>query len=476
MQVDLLIHSATQLLTIASDGLRREGMQEDSPAGGLGVFPKTSPSPKNNSGREGVQGNSPAGGLRVSPRTPFPPETRLRHGAAMGELGIIEDGAVAIKDGLIVLVGPTAEVHRQVIAAEEIDASGKVVMPGFVDPHTHVVFAGDRAAEFEMRIKGATYLEIMAAGGGIMSTVRATRLASIEQLVEESRARLDRMLAHGTTTAEVKTGYGLDTENELKLLEAIRRLDAEHPVDLVPTFLGAHAVPEEYQGLADEYVNLVIGEMLPRVASSPATHSSLPFCDVFCDQGAFTLEQSRRVLEAARDLGFGLKIHADEFKPLGGTRLAVELGAISADHLVCTPDDEIELLAGSDTIAVALPGTPFGLGQHEYTPARRIIDAGGALALASDLNPGTCWCESMQLIIALACRFMRMSPAEAIVAATINAAHAIGLGHQVGNLEIGKKADILILDIPDYRHLPYRFGVNLVDKVIKGGRVVTPLT
>ncbi len=424
IQSDLLIHSAAQLLTIASEGPKR--------------------------------------------------------GAAMEELGIIEDGAVAVKDGLIALVGPTAEVREQVTPTDEIDAAGKVVMPGFVDPHTHLVFAGDRAGEFEQRVKGATYLEIMAAGGGIMSTVRASRAASVEQLVEESQARLDRMLANGTTTAEAKTGYGLDVENELKMLEAIRHLDAEHPVDLVPTFLGAHAIPTEYLGRADEYVDLVVEEMLPMVKSQISNPESRIFCDVFCDEGAFTLEQSRRVLEAAvssydvtaQALGFGLKIHADEFRPLGGTRLAVGLGAVSADHLVCTPDDEIELLAGSDTIAVALPGTPFGLGHHEYTPARRIIDAGGALALATDLNPGTCWCESMQFIIALACRFMKMPPAEAIVAATINAAHAVGLGHRVGSLEVGKKADILVLDVPDYRHLAYRFGVNLVDRVIKSGELV----
>jgi imidazolonepropionase len=416
MQFDLLIHNATQLLTIASEGPKR--------------------------------------------------------GAAMEELGIIENGAVAVKDGLIALVGPTSELRGQVVTAEEIDALGKVVMPGFVDPHTHLVFAGDRADEFEQRIKGATYMEIMAAGGGIMSTVRATRAASVGQLVEESRVRLDRMLAYGTTTAEVKTGYGLDTENELKMLETIRRLDAEHPVDLVPTFMGAHAVPEEYKGRADEYVDLVVKEMLPMVKSQISNPKSQIFCDVFCDEGAFTLEQSRRVLKAAQALSFGLKIHADEFRPLGGTSLAVELGAISADHLVCTPEEEIELLAGSDTIAVALPGTPFGLGHHEYTPARRIIDSGGALALATDLNPGTCWCESMQLITALACRFMKMTPAEAVVAATINAAHAVGLGHQVGSLEVDKKADILILDVPDYRHLSYRFGVNLMDRVIKGGRLV----
>ena len=432
MHVDLLIHSAAQLLTIASEGPKR--------------------------------------------------------GAAMGELGIIEDGAVAIRDGRIALVGRTEEVRAQVVAEQELDASGKVVMPGFVDPHTHLVFAGDRAGEFEQRVKGATYLEIMAAGGGIMSTVRATRAASVEQLVGESRARLDRMLAHGTTTAEAKTGYGLDLENELKMLEAIRRLDAEHPVDLVPTFLGAHAVPEEYKRRADEYVDLVVEEMLPRVrdkglgtrdkgletktALSLVPCPSSLFCDVFCDEEAFTLEQSRRVLEAAKALGFGLKIHADEFKPLGGTRLAVELGAISADHLVCTPDDEIELLAKSSTIAVALPGTPFGLGHREVTPARRIIHAGGALALATDLNPGTCWCESMPFIVALACRAMRMTPAEAVVAATLNAAHAVDRGRQVGSLEVGKQADLIVLGVPDYRHLAYRFGVNLMERVIKGGVLI----
>jgi len=428
-QTDLLIHSAAQLLTIASDGPKR--------------------------------------------------------GAAMGELGIIEDGAVAIEDGRIALVGKTEDVRGKVEAAEALDASGKVVMPGFVDPHTHLVFAGDRADEFEMRIRGATYLEIMAAGGGIMSTVRATRVASLEEIVAQSRERLDRMLAYGTTTAEAKTGYGLDLENELKMLEAIHILDETHPLDLVPTFLGAHAIPPEYRDRPDDYVDLVVEQMLPIVAerglkelrglrgkkipSVPPDPSVPFFVDVFCDEGAFTLEQARRILEAAKALGMGLKIHADEFKSLGGTRLAVELGAISADHLVCTPDDEIELLARSDTIAVALPGTPFGLGHHKYTPARRIIDAGGALALATDLNPGTCWCESMQFVIALACRYMKIAPAEAIAAATINAAHAIGMGGEVGSLEVGKKADILVLDAPDYRHLGYRFGINLVETVIKGG-------
>jgi imidazolonepropionase len=397
----------------------------------------------------------------------------------MNELGLIEDGAVAISRGLVTLVGTTKEVLAQTEVDEMIDASNRVVMPGFVDPHTHLVFASSREGEFEARIKGATYMEIMAAGGGIMSTVRATRAATLPQLIAQSRERLDRMLAHGTTTAEVKSGYGLNVDNELKMLEAIRQLDATHPVDLVPTFLGAHAVPAEFRGRADEYVEMVINEMLPlaerklREGASDASVPSLPiFCDVFCEEGAFSVSQSRRILERAGELGFGLKVHADEFKPLGGTRLAVELGAISADHLVCTPVEEIETLAESDTIAVSLPGTPFGLGHHEYTPARQIIEAGGALALATDLHPGTCYCESMQFIIALACRYMQLTPAEAITAVTLNAAHALGLGDKVGSLETGKKADILVLDIPNYRHLGYRFGVNLVERTIKSGQVL----
>ncbi|NIO70431.1 MAG: imidazolonepropionase [Anaerolineae bacterium] len=436
-KVDLIVHSARQLLTLG-----------------------------------------PFGEVEASSAVSIAP-SRPRWGEAMNELGLIEDGAVAVSRGLITLVGTTKEVLAQTEADEMIDASNRVVMPGFVDPHTHLVFAGSREDEFESRLRGATYMEIMAAGGGIMSTVRATRAATLPQLIAQSRERLDRMLAHGTTTAEVKSGYGLNVDDELKMLEAIRQLDATHPVDLVPTFLGAHAVPVEFKGRADEYVEMVINEMLPlaekelRKDASDASAPSVPFfCDVFCEEGAFSVSQSRRILERARELGFGLKIHADEFKPLGGTRLAVELGAVSADHLVCTTVEEIEALAESDTIAVSLPGTPFGLGHHEYTPARQIIEAGGALALATDLNPGTCYCESMQFIIALACRYMRLTPTEAIVAATLNAAHALGLGDKVGSLETGKKADILVLDIPNYRHLAYHFGVNLVETVIKSGQVL----
>jgi len=431
-KVDLVIHSAHQLLT-------------------LGPFAK-------------VEASS---AVFIAPSRP-------KRGKAMNDLGLIEDGAVAVSCGLVTLVGTTKVVLAQTEADEMIDASNRVVMPGFVDPHTHLVFAGSREDEFESRIRGATYMEIMAAGGGIMSTVRSTRAATLPQLMAQSRERLDRMLSHGTTTAEAKSGYGLNVDDELKMLEAIRQLDATHPVDLVPTFLGAHAVPVEFKGRADEYVEVVINEMLPLAERTLRKDPSVPFfCDVFCEEGVFSVSQSRRILERAKELGFGLKIHADEFKPLGGTSLGVELGAVSADHLVCTPVEEIEALAGSDTIAVSLPGTPFGLGHHEYTPARQIIEAGGALALATDLNPGTCYCESMQFIIALACRYMRLTPAEAITAATLNAAHAVGLGDRVGSLESGKKADILVLDIPNYLCLGYHFGVNLVERVIKSGRVVS---
>ena len=405
-----------------------------------------------------------------------------KRGAAMRDLGLVTGGAVAVRDGRIMAVGSSSELERAVHADQHLDAAGRTVMPGFVDPHTHLVWAGDRADEFEMRIAGASYMEIMAAGGGIMNTVRHTRAASMDDLVAQTRLRLDRMLTYGTTTVEIKTGYGLDVKAELKQWQAIRRLQAETPATLVPTFLGAHAVPAEYKGRADEYVDLVIREMLPVIAQEAskaaiASPNRLPeavpaFCDVFCEDGAFSVDQSQRILEAAKASGFSAKIHVDEFKPLGGTRLAVELGAVSADHLVCTPADEIELLAHSNVIAVALPGTPFGLGHHDYTPARAIVDAGGALAVATDCNPGTCWCESMQLVIALACRYLRLTPAEAISAATINAAHAVGLGHEVGSLEPGKRADLIILAAPSYTHLGYRFGTNLVETTIAGGQVI----
>ncbi len=397
-----------------------------------------------------------------------------QRGNRLGSLGVIEDGAVWVQDGIVQAVGKSDDLRTAQQNEPEIDASRQVVMPGFVDPHTHVIWAGDRAAEFEMRLEGKTYLEILAAGGGILSTVRETREASTSDLMEQTRSRLWRMLTHGTTTLEAKTGYGLETDTELRMMQALVELNAEGPWDIVPTFLGAHAIPPENKNDPEGYTEDICGEMLPALKAwwqANGGDTPLPFVDVFCETGAFDLVQSRRILETAKNLGFLIKIHADEFDNLGGTCLAVELGAVSADHLVATSEEDIRALAGSDTVAVSLPGTPFGLAEDDYTPAREIIEAGGILALASDLNPGTTFCENMQMIIAIACRYMGLTPAQAIAAATINAAAALDRANVVGSLEAGKQADILILDIPDYRHLGYRYGTNLVHTVIKKGIV-----
>jgi imidazolonepropionase len=375
-------------------------------------------------------------------------------------------------NGTLVATGTTVALQSEYQPVQTLNATGKVVMPGFVDPHTHAVWAGDRAHEFEMRVTGADYMDIMRAGGGIMATVRQTRAASLQQLVDATRPRLQRMLEQGTTTVEVKTGYGLDTAAELRQWEAIAHLQAEGPWDLIATFLGAHAVPTEYQDCPDAYVSVVVNEMLPALSQWPLAGRGPIFCDVFCEEGVFSVAQARRILERAKDLNFGLEIHADEFKGLGGTALGVELGAVSADHLVCTPDEDILALGQSNTVAVSLPCTPFGLGQQTYTPAQAILKANGLFALVTDCNPGPAWCESMQFVIALACRYMRLTPAQAIVAATINAACAIEMGDRVGSLEVGKQADVLILDVPDYRHFGYRFGSNLVQTVVKAGRIV----
>jgi imidazolonepropionase len=317
-------------------------------------------------------------------------------------------------------------------------------------------------------------MDILAAGGGILATVRATRTASIEALIAQTRPRLLRMFACGTTTAEAKSGYGLQTATELRLLKALLALDDEGPLDLAITFMGAHAIPPEFKDDPQGYTDLVCETMLPILCQWWEVHAPRlppPFVDVFCENKVFSLEQSRQILSKASDLDFPLKIHADEFDNLGGASLAVELGAASADHLVVTSDADIAALGKSDTVAVSLPCTPFGLAESEYTPAGKILEADGILALATDCNPGTAWNESMQFAIALACRYMRLTPAQAIAAATINAAHAIRRTDRVGSLEVGKQADLLVLSVPDYRHLGYRFGTNLVKQVIKRGRV-----
>ena len=400
-----------------------------------------------------------------------------KRGAAMRDPGIIPGGAVAVDGGRIVAAGPSDALRAEYQAAQEIDANGKVVCPGFVDPHTHVVFAGDRVAEFEQRIVGASYMEIMAAGGGIAFTTRATRAASVAQLVAETRPRLAAMLALGTTTAECKSGYGLDTASELRILETIAALDQAQPIELVPTFMGAHALPPEYAGRADHYVDLVVNDMIPAAAawyhaSHFAARGTPFFADVFCEQNAFDVAQSRRVLVAAQAAGMRVKAHVDEFTALGGLDMALELGATSVDHLDATEAEGIARLAASDAVGVVIPAVNFNLGSTHFANARAIIDAGAALALTTDINPGSAPCPSMPLVLAIACRYQRLLPAEALVAATINAAHAIGLGARLGSIEPGKQADLLVVAAPDYRHLAYQFGGNLVERVIKRGQEV----
>lgn len=397
-----------------------------------------------------------------------------QRGIDLGRLGLIENGAVLVRGETIAAIGNSDDMIRRYPDEPRLDAGGRVVMPGFVDPHTHLVWVGDRAAEFEMRLEGRTYLEILAAGGGILSTVRATRAASLEKIKSETRERAEMILKLGTTTAEAKTGYGLESASELLQLQALLELNAEGPLEIVPTWLGAHAIPPEFKTDPDAYTDLICQSMLPEVKTWWQMHAPqfpLPFVDVFCETGAFSLVQSRRILETAIRLGFPVKIHADEFDNLGGASLAAELGAASADHLVKTSREDIIALAKGNTVAVALPCTPFGLAEQHYTPAKDILAAGGLLAVASDLNPGTAWCGNMQFVIALACRYLKLTPAQAIAAATINAAAAIQRADRIGSLEVGKQADILVLSVSDYRHLGYQFGTNLVNTVIKRGQV-----
>jgi imidazolonepropionase len=380
-------------------------------------------------------------------------------------LGITAAGAVAAAQGRIVWVGPEAELSRHVEVpgdATEIDAEGACVVPGFVDAHTHTVFAGERAGEYGRRLAGASYLQIQAAGGGIMATVRATRAASEDQLAELARRRLDSMLAHGTTTLEIKSGYGLTLEDERKMLAAAK---TPHPANRVHTLLAAHSTPEEYAGRDDEYLDSVVDEILPALAGQA------DFVDVFCDEGAFTVAQSRRVLEAGRALGYRLKIHAEELAHTGGAALAAELGAASADHLIHVTAEDVAALRAAGTTAVVLPGTSYTL-HVAYAPARALLDGGVTVALATDFNPGTCNCENLQLMISLACQELRLTPDEALYAATMGGAAALGLQHEVGSLVAGKRCDLLVLDAASHQELPYHFGVNLVDSVIVGGALV----
>jgi imidazolonepropionase len=385
----------------------------------------------------------------------------------MKDLRIIRNGGLAIKNGRIIAVRKTSKIKQNFQSSTILDAKGKVVMPGLVDAHTHLVFAGSREIEFEMRIEGASYIEILKKGGGILRTVMETRKASVETLVEMGIKTLNTMLKHGTTTVEAKSGYGLSTEHEVKILEVIKRLSKKHPMNLVPTFMGAHAFPPEYAENPESYIRLITEEMIPIVTE----RNLAQFCDVFCEQGVFSISQSKRILETAKGYGLKLKVHADELSCLGGAELAAEVNAVSAEHLIYTSEAGIEALARAGVVAVLLPAASFALMINRYAEARKMIAKGVPIALGTDFNP-SCWTENMQLVIALACRNMRLSPAEAITSATINAAHALNRANDIGSLEVGKRADIIVLDVPDYRFLSYRFGVNLIDSVIKDGRVV----
>lgn len=390
-----------------------------------------------------------------------------RTGRQMRELGIVRDGALAIREGRIVAVGKTRDVMKTFRAENIISAKGKVVLPGFVDPHTHLVFAGSREDEFQMRVEGASYMEILSSGGGILKTVRETRRARVEKLVDLGLERLDTMLAHGTTTLEAKSGYGLSTADELKILEATRRLNQLHCMDVVSTFMGANAVPPEYSGNSEEYVGLIIGEMIPKVVEKGLAE----FCDVFCERGTFSLEQTKRILVRGKNHGLKPKIHADEMSMLGGAEIAADVGAVSAEHLLFSSVEGIKAMVEKGVIAVLLPAAAFSLMMGRYADARLMIDCGVPVALGTGFS-ADCWVENQQLVIAMACHFMRMTPAEAITAATVNAAFAVNRAGEVGSLEVGKRADVIILNVPNHKFLGYRFGVNLADKVIKNGRLV----
>ncbi len=392
---------------------------------------------------------------------------RARRGAAMGELNVISDAALLAVDGVIRWVGPRAEAPALPEGTLEVDSGGRAVIPGFVDSHAHFVFAGFRADEFYWRAGGVPYMEIHARGGGIRRSVEATRAASLDELVALGAKRLDTALSLGVTTMEGKSGYGLDLDTELRQLEAMRLLSERHPVDIVPTYMGPHSVPPEFAGKPSAYVDFCIESVLPELVRRKLAR----FADVFCEKGVFELEDSRRFLEAAARAGLGLKLHADEIVRIGGAGLAAELKATSADHLLKASSEDIAAMAASGTVATVLPLTAFSL-REPYADARAMIDSGCAVALASDLNPGSCYSQSIPLALALAVLQMRMSPEEALCAATLNGAAALGLADSTGSLEPGKKADLLVLDAPSHRHLAYHVGMNQVRSVYKSGRLV----
>ena len=389
-------------------------------------------------------------------------------GLELQNLGIIEDGAIGIADGMITCIGKTNKILESYKAKTIIDASHKVVMPGFVDPHTHPIFVKTRENEFEMRLQGKSYKEISQTGGGILASIKDVRAASLEELIELGLKRINKMLEMGTTTIEAKSGYGLTTESEIKMLKAIKKINEISDMEIIPTFLGAHEYPEEYKDDHETYIDILINEMLPAVKEQNLAE----YCDIFCEEHVFTVNESRRILNAAKELGFKIRFHADELEPIGGAELAAEINAVSADHLVAISDEGIKRLKEAGVIPILLPATTFSLGLLKYAPARKMIDAGLPVALSTDFNPGSCNCDSQQFVTSLACLQMKMLPAEAINAVTINAAHSLERGNLIGSLEVGKQADVIILDMPTYQYLPYHIGSNTVETVIKKGKII----
>ncbi len=394
-----------------------------------------------------------------------------RTGASMSNLEIIENGALLIRSDRIVWVGPTKDlpVREPGIRYQTLDGVGLdlVALPGFIDSHTHPVFAGTRVEEYDLRIQGKSYEEIAAAGGGIGASVEQLRSATLNQLLQRTERFFRHFLSHGTTTIEAKSGYGLSWKDELKSLQVLAALRESNRLEVVPTFLGAHAIPKEHAHSRASYVQEIIQDMIPRIAEENLAQ----FCDVFCEDGYFTVEEARSILTAAKHAGLGLRIHANEFGHSGGAKLAAELGVQSADHLEWIDDSDIEALKQAGTVATLLPGTAFNLGLMHYAPARKLIDAGVPVALATDFNPGSCFTLNMQLILALACTQMKMTPAEALTAATVNSAYSLGISDRLGTLEEGKQADIVLMDVSDYRELPYFFGINHCVVIIKKGNV-----
>lgn len=394
--------------------------------------------------------------------------TLMKTGRGMRDIGVLENASVLVENGVISWIGNASDFRNTLDPdAHVLDGSSYVALPGFVDSHTHALFGGSRENEFAMRAEGKTYQEIASQGGGILSSVNATRLATKKELKKATSKHLDAMMQHGTTTVEIKSGYGLSEDAEIKMLEAISELANEHLATIRSTFLGAHALPPEYKDRRSDYLDLLCDRMLPHIAKRKLAQ----FCDVFCEVGYFSVEETRHILEKARSVGLALKLHSDEFNSIGGTRLAAELQATSVDHLEHISDDAIEHLSHANTVATVLPGVSFFL-NNRYAPARKIIDAGIPLAIASDFNPGSCMSFSMPLMMTIACTHMSLTPEEAITAATVNGAAALGMSDQVGSLEVGKRADIILYEIPNYRYLSYHFGANLVSKVIKNGTIL----